>query len=241
MIANNQAIGNGTGVSALVNHSIAGSIIVKDNVAIGAGTGFAVIPGDHLTDEAGSYGAGQVQLVNNVAVGGGVGFSAGTMGPIEYNTALNNSQAGFEVIPDGAPFYNNSAIGNGGPGVLVTLYDTNDALSLPEPLSSPFVPFGENNFIGNDRRRPVLSLGSYGINPGPSAHCGVLIGIFLPTGFPLGQTLMQLPAQNNYWGSANGPSSSGPADAADGACEQDNATTITVPFSKTPFPVSSNP
>jgi hypothetical protein len=244
LIANNQAIGTGTGFSMVLNNSFAGPIIIKDNVALGAGTGFSVIPGNCCTLRSSGYSAAQVQLVNNVAVGGGVGFSASKMGPIEYNTALNNSQAGFEVAPDGASFYNNSAIGNGGPGVIVTLYDEADVLVLPEPIQSAFVPFNGNNFIDNDRNRPVLSLGSSGFNPGPSAHCGVLIGIFLPLGFPgfpLGPTLMQLPANGNYWGSANGPSSSGPADAVGGACEQDNAKTIASSFSKTPFPVSSNP
>ncbi len=240
LIANNQAIGNGTGFSVMVNQSRAGSIIVKDNLARGAATGFAVSPGLPQSLRA-MLSAAQVQLVNNVAVGGAVGFSTTTMGRIEYNTALNNSQAGFSVVPDGAPFHANSAIGNGGPGMIVYLFDRSNAESFPEPIDSPFVPFDGNNFIGNDRNRPVLSLGPFPVDPGPGAHCGVLIGIFLPPGFPLGPTLMQLPAAGNYWGSANGPSSSGPADAVGGACAQDNATTIAVPFSKTPFHISSGP
>jgi hypothetical protein len=107
-----------------------------------------------------------------------------------------------------------------------------------------FTPFASNNFIGNDRNRPAYSFGPSGINPGPSAHCGVLSGIFLPAGFPLyppPPPMIQLAAAGNYWGSANGPSSTGPGDAVGGACAQLNTSTLATPFAKTPFPVSSNP
>jgi hypothetical protein len=238
LIANNQAIGNGVGFSAQVNKSLAGPIIFINNVALGTGTGFSVGPGFCCTDEAGGWEASQVQVLQNIASGGAVGFDADSVGPIEHNTAVNNSQLGFSLVPDGATFYGNSAIGNGGPGAIVTLYDRNDIVSEPEPLSSPlFSSFDANNFIDNDRNRPALSLGGFGINPGPSAHCGILIGIFLAPGFPLGPTAMQLAAGDNYWGSASGPSSSGSADAVGGACAQDGATTIATPYSKVPFPI----
>ena len=43
----------------------------------------------------------------------------------------------------------------------------------------------------------------------------------------------RLQAANNYWGSAIGPSSTGPGDTAGGACDQNNATTIAKPYQST--------
>jgi hypothetical protein len=244
LVSNNQAIGNGTGFSIGVNNGGHPAIIVRDNVALGAGTGFLVQPvgpgGESLLNAF----ATNVQLVANVAIGGGVGFNASDAGQISYNTAVRNSQIGFEVNPGGAAFYANSAIGNGGPGVLILLSDIND-FTVPELTTATFEPFTGNNFIGNDRNRPALTVPYYSISPGPGAHCGVLMGIFLPPGFlavpPPPQTL-QLSASDNYWGSTDGPASAEPnADAVGGACNQDGTTTIATPFSKTAFPVRSLP
>ena len=251
LIANNQAIGNGIGFSIGVNNGGHPAIIVRDNVALGAGTGFVVQPVGPGSEILNNPSATNVQLVANVATGGGVGFSASDPGQITYNTAVKNSQIGFEVNPGGAAFYANSAIGNGGPGVLIYLNDVNNYPGIPEFTSATFAPFTGNNFIGNDRNRPALSVPYFSISPGPGAHCGVLIGIFLPPGFlppagyrpppPPGQA-PQLAASGNYWGSASGPASAEPdADAVGGACNQDGTTTIATPFSKTPFPVWSLP
>ncbi len=236
LVAGNQAINNQIGVNVIQNNCCffgGGQIIVRDNVALGASTGFAVAPGN-------SDSARNVQLLNNVATGGGVGYAAIVSGDIKYNTALSNSNAGFQLTPGGAAFFNNSAIGNGGPGVIVD-YGVGPLPPdfIPGVTLNTFTPFAGNNFGGNDRARPVLSLGPGGINPGPSAHCGVLSGIFLPVGFPLNPPppAIQLLAPNNYWGSANGPSSSGPGDAVGGSCGQNNTATVAVPFSKTPFSV----
>jgi hypothetical protein len=243
LIAHNQAIGNQTGFSVLVNNGHP-PIIVRDNVALGAGTGFAVSPGDHQTLKVAYY-ASNVELVANVADGGGVGFAASGSGQITYNTAVKNSKMGFEVSPGGAAFYANSAIGNGGPGVLVNLSTLGEGAPIPQLTSNTFVPFAGNNFIGNDRNRPVLSVPYFGINPGPGAHCGVLMGIFLPPGFPIGPkppSVINLAAADNYWGSAHGPSSVEPnADAVGGACNLDGTTTIANPYAEKPFPVSSLP
>jgi hypothetical protein len=243
LIAHNQAIGNKTAFSVEVNNPKP-SIIVTNNVALGAETGFAVSPGTMQASKV-SYYATNVQLLANVADGGGVGFTASGPGQITYNTAVKNSHMGFEVTPGGAAFYNNSAIGNAGPGVVVNLSEIEGNVPfLPQLTINTFVPFAGNNFIGNDRNRPVLSLGVGGINPGPSAHCGVLMGIFLPAGFPVGPkppSVINLAAAHNYWGSADGPSSSGPnADAVGGPCNQDGTTTIASPYSTKPFPVRSN-
>jgi hypothetical protein len=252
LIANNQAIGNGTGISIGVNNGGHPAIIVRDNVALGAGTGFVVQPVGPGSEILSNPGATNVQLVANVAMGGGVGFYASDPGQITYNTAVKNSQIGFEVNPGGAAFYANSAIGNGGPGVLIYLNDINDYPGVPEFTPNTFAPFTGNNFIGNDRNRPALSGPYFSISPGPGAHCGVLMGIFLPPGYlPPGSYLHpppspgqapQLAASGNYWGSADGPAYAEPdADAVGGACNQDGTTTIATPFSKTPFPVWSLP
>lgn len=245
LIANNQAIGNGTGFSVGVNNGGHPAIIVRDNVALGAGTGFLVKPAGLGSELLNNPDATNVQLVANVAVGGGVGFYASDTGQITYNTAVKNSQIGFEINPGGAAFYANSAIGNGGPGMLISLSDINDYPGIPELTTATFAPFTGNNFIGNDRNRPALSVPYFGISPGPGAHCGVLMGIFLPPGFlsaPPPPRALTLAASGNYWGSADGPGSAAPdADAVGGACNQDGTTTIATPFSKTPFPVRSLP
>lgn len=219
-----------------------GQIIVKDNTALGAGVGFSLTPGEGGESKI-TYFAGNVQAINNVATNGGAGFVAIFSGEFKYNSALNNSGAGFELTPGGAAFYDNSAIGNGGPGVIIHYEVREPAYGLGVTLST-LTPFASNNFIGNDRNRPAYSFGPSGINPGPSAHCGVLSGIFLPPGFPLyppPPPVIQLAAAGNYWGSANGPSSTGPGDAVGGACAQLGTSTLATPFAKTPFPVSSNP
>lgn len=244
----NQAINNSsTGFNIVRNYCCyygTESIIIENNLALGAGTGFAVTPGGQAEDLGSMLNAGNVQLVNDVATGGGIGFSANAAGQISYNTAVNNSSAGFVLAPGGAPFYDNSAIGNGGPGVIINYVVPGDAPAyLPVVTSATFMPFEGNNFFGNDRQRPVLSEGIYGLNPGPSAHCGVLnLGGLLYPPFSSGPApAIQLAAEKNYWGSANGPSAKGPGDAAGGVCDQNNAVTLVTPFSATPWEIRSLP
>ncbi len=240
LLANNQAINNTShGLIILLNYcgyysSSCGSFTVKENFAFGAGTGVAVIPSSEEEDKGGLITAGEVALVSNVAVGGGVGFSANLSGSLYGNTALNNSQAGFELTPlGGTAFERNSAIGNGGPGVIINYVVGYPPDYILQATKATFAPFTDNNFIGNDRKRPA-SLGS-------SAHCGVLTGIF--AGYPVSPPPqpIQLAAADNYWGSAAGPSSTGPADAVGGACQQNNTTTIATSSSSKPFPVTSFP
>jgi hypothetical protein len=119
--------------------------------------------------------------------------------------------------------------------VIVTV----EAASPPSPAGS-FGAFGGNNLFGNDRQRPALALGGYGapydLNPGPGAHCGVLnmgaiqqsnspMGGHPPPSPPLPRVVLQ--ATSNYWGSSSGPRPNGSGDAAGGACDQNNAVTIT--------------
>jgi hypothetical protein len=237
LVASNRAISNTTGFNVSPNtwHG-SGQIVVRDNEALGDGTGYVVY--SVYRASLAQLSAGNVQLVNNIAAHGGQGFYADLPGPVTYNTALDNSQSGFAVTPGGAPFTFNTAVGNGGPGVLVQ--------TSPDPFSpslQTFSTFSGNDFFGNDRKRPALFFG-FGLNlngfsPGPSAHCGVLnvgplAALFGPAQVsPVPATQQQ--AVNNYWGSSKGPSSSGPGDNAGGVCDQNNSTTIVKPFSPTKF------
>ena len=239
LIASNRAINDTTGFEIISNFwgYSSGQIVVRDNEALGAGTGFVVYPG--YVFQFAEPPAGSVQLVNNIAAHGGTGFYAALPGPVTYNTALDNSQSGFTVTPGGGPFTHNSAIGNGGPGLLIQA--SPDAFTVD--ASHVFSTFSANNFLGNDRKRPALYLGARlylnGFNPGPSAHCGVLnvgplAALFGPAQVSsVPATVIQAP--NNYWGSSAGPSSSGPGDNAGGVCDQNHSTTMVKPFSPTKF------
>jgi len=127
LIAGNRLVNNGSGVNVTINNwGGPGTIVVRDNQTIHAGTGYSINPGypfggDHIG------GAGNVQLINNIAAYGNVGFYATLTGPMEYNSAIDNAQSGF-VITNTAQFTSNAALGNGGPGVLVNL--STDALDL---------------------------------------------------------------------------------------------------------------
>lgn len=160
------------------------------------------------------------------------------------NTASGNSVAGFVISPGvGQVFLSNSAIGNGGPGVVVNF--SPDAVTLQY---GAFATFSENNFYCNDRNRTAGSLCfnvCQSFDPGPSAHCGVLnLGalaaqtpnIEAPPAPPI---LLQ--AGSNFWGSTGGPKSSGPGDAAGGVCDLKAGSTAAKPFATVPFAITSWP
>jgi hypothetical protein len=247
-LSDNEAINNaGSGFSVTVNAYHGGPITLQGNLASGAGTGFSVAAG--FQDESGgAFSAGIVLILENVAVHNGLGFSAGSAGTTVGNTAVNNSQAGFLVVPNNSLFQNNSAIGNAGPGAIVQF--STDGLDT-QGLSQ-FRSFTQNNFYGNDRNRPVLSLmaanfsnGFAGYNPGPSAHCGVLnLGALAATVGPQsGGTppTIHLAATGNFWGSTAGPMPRGGGDAAGGACDQNGGVTLAKPFAATaPFGITSS-
>jgi hypothetical protein len=237
LIADNRLVNNGNGVNVVVNDWVGqGSVVIRDNQAINAGSGYLIFPGFPGGQPRVSP-ADNVQLINNIAANGKIGFYVIESGPIEYNTAIDNIQSGFVVTPGGAPFMFNAALGNGGPGVLINL--SPDPFDLGNTLT--FQSFNGNSFVGNDRSRPTpLFLGFVGggsFDPGPSAHCGVLnLGPLGAVGgptqvTPAPATLLQ--AANNYWGSATGPSKTGAGDAAGGACDQNSATTVAMPFLST--------
>jgi hypothetical protein len=179
-----------------------------------------------------------IQLVHNVGSNGQIGFDATVPGNLNSNLASGNAVAGFMIIPGGAAFQGNSALGNRGPGVIASFY-----YDPVEHRTSAFASFTQNNFYGNDRARPQEPLdipghGLAGYNPGPSAHCGVLnLGVLAtipPVEPPLPQVKLQ--ATNNFWGTATGPAANDPADAAGGACDQNGGSTSFKPFSPTWFP-----
>jgi hypothetical protein len=248
---NNEATGSGTGFY-LQDNAYTGTAVFKNNVASGGGSGFLVETGTQSISGA-AVGVGNVSLSNNVAAhNSGYGFSLAQTGPIVGNSAFANSAAGFLVVP-GAVFQGNSAIGNGGPGLIVQasadVFD--DYNNDPQ---DQFRVFNHNNFYGNDRNRPALVLvepngGGPGVSPGPSAHCGILNvgkaaavpGAPGPVNGDAPSPVIVQKATDNFWGSAKGPSPTGPGDAAGGACDQNGGVTISKPFATVEFAITTAP
>ncbi len=157
------------------------------------------------------------------------------------------------MIPGGV-FQGNSAIGNGGPGLIIQAASDVFDVDNSDPGDQIQV-FNHNNFYGNDRNRPALLIhepnggGDPSLDPGPSAHCGVLNvgkvttqpgGAGPTNGGPTSVVVVQT-ATNNFWGSAKGPSATGPGDAAGGPCDQNGGVTITKPFATVDFPITTTP
>ena len=241
LFSDNEAIGNQVGFNLTVNVDLGpGQLIVRNNMTVGAGTGFAAIPGGCGVCDTINAPASIVQFVDNVAANGGVGFSANLSGLIEGNTASGNSLAGFIVTPGYTQiFQSNSAIGNGGPGVIVNF--------SPDPFTlqvTAFASFSNNNFYGNDRNRPVFSLFGFD-HPGPGANCGVFnagaLAAQTPGGVVSPPPVIKLQAGNNFWGSASGPQSNGPGDAVGGVCDQNGGVTLARPYATIPFGITSWP
>jgi len=238
LFSDNEADADGTGVQINTGQNDGEPIVIQNNVARNGGTGFSLVPGPANEAALTVIGGGNVSFLNNVATGNGIGFNTNSSGDIRGNIASGNSQIGFVVVPGGGLFTGNTAVGNAGPGVVVQY--SADGQS-PDPTGSPpsFRSFSSNNFFGNDRNRPQLQLTVQDLfgavtsfDAGPGAHCGVLNVGALAWVIEPGQTLVpvHLKADNNYWGSASGPSASGVGDAVGGACDQNKATTTAVPF-----------
>jgi hypothetical protein len=242
--SDNKAFGNQTSFS-VVSNADTGPVLLRNNLATAAaGTGFDAKAGFcpscsqtfslNLSD----------QITGNVASHCGTGFSLYSVGVVQSNTAADNANAGFIIqAPIRQSFRSNSAIGNGGPGVIVSF--SPDAFDLL-PDGSGFTAFNNNNFYGNDRNRPLLTVGTPilgAFNPGPSAHCGVLnVGALAAISGPVAVTpppTVNLQAADNFWGSASGPMNTGVADAAGGACDQNGGVTRTKPFATVDFAITS--
>jgi hypothetical protein len=193
--------------------------LLQDNQAIGAGTGFFVDPGSVECDDCFDAGRAQVvTLTRNFAANSGIGFNLRSTGLVSDNVATNNS-IGFEIT-DIPTFVRNSAMGNAGPGALV-------GFLLGGPVN--VVTLTQNNFWGNDRNRPPLTVGVFPFitySAGPSAHCGVLnvgaagFNSVIPN-IPQQVPTASVQAVDTYWGSANGPQPNGPGDTAGGVCDKD--------------------
>ena len=248
VFSNNQSFGNAdSGFSFELNIPL-GPITVVNNFASGAHVGFTVQAGGQ--DELGNaFSATNVTLRDNVAQRNSVGFITILVGPVVGNTAADNALVGFFAVPfNQAQFRSNSALGNGGPGVIVN-FARNRLIEDPNPSPGPLVGFGDfsqNNLFGNDRARPQLSelwapflsvIGSFSV--GPSAHCGVLnVGDLQAIGnFP--SPISTQIANNDYWGSVQGPSASGPGDAVGGSCDVNGGKTTAKTFSTQPFSVTT--
>lgn len=112
--------------------------------------------------------------------------------------------------------------------------------------SRHFQALDQNNFYGNDRGRPALTVATGGaqLNPGPSAHYGILnVGavatLFGPAEVTPAPT-EPLRAVNNFWGAPTGPSTAGAADAVGGACDQNGGvTSAPKAFASQPFGITS--
>ena len=243
--ADNESINNGAGFNVTVNtfHPL---IVLQNNLAQGAGTGFFVTPGVQSI-AAQMLTAGNLEMLGNVAVHNGIGFNLTLIGRTESNTAAGNSQTGFLVVPSGT-FRGNSALGNAGPGIIIDY-----AANFPgfTPPTNNYSSFAQNNFYGNDRNRPVLSV-TPGIgpnpapDPGPSAHCGVLnlgdVAAAELSAYGQGSLDLQtLNAGGNFWGSSHGPAATGVGDAVGGLCDQNGATTIVKSFATESFAITAWP
>jgi hypothetical protein len=200
-----------------------GPVLLQSNVAREAGTGFSVRPGGQQEQGAGVT-AANVSLIGNLAIHDDLGFDLNLAGDIERNTAVGNAKAGFQVVPDNTVFRSNTTVGNRGPGMIVNF--SVDPFDDGTDPTRRFKSLDQNNFYGNDRSRPsmVITTGP-SINPGPSAHCGILnVGAVAASQVsPPPKESLQAP--NDFWGSPTGPSHTGPADAIAGACDQNGGVT----------------
>jgi len=220
-----------------------GSIIALGNFARGGGVGFNVPGGIQVMIGAASN-SSLLHLTGNVAEHNELGFYAFFPGSLTANTAAGNSRAGFEVVASPIAFQGNTAVGNAGPGAIVQFFDDGDN----PPHTVGFKSFNQNNFYGNDRHRPALSISvaqlppaSY--NPGPSAHCGVLnLGVLASALEDIANPPIPAPlnANGNFWGTTHGPSATGAADAVGGKCDQRGGKTTATSFVTTGFGITTH-
>jgi hypothetical protein len=240
LLAQNTAIDCGVGFSAAQSLNFGTSpIVIRDNLALGGATGFVAGPGFQGAGTGEAYKrADMIQWIHNLASDTSVGFHGTSLGTIQNNVASANGQSGFviDAAGFGTTFKQNAAVGNAGPGVVAGFFY--DSVDSPDPKTSFFAAFAQNDFYGNDRNRPAMTVGYPGFDPGPAAHCGVLnVGVLK---YPEAQPPIpnvDLNAANNFWGSPAGPASTGRADAVGGACDQNGGRTNASPYSPTWFPI----
>jgi hypothetical protein len=227
-----------------------GSVVVQNNYARGAGIGFDVPGGGQSAQGLYPVTSGRISLTGNVAEHNTLGFHAVAPGSVISNTAAGNSQAGFHVVAgqgatgQTAAFQNNTAVGNAGPGAIVQFFS--DGRDPPSLLS--FQSFTKNNFYGNDRHRPSLSIQisqdmNVQFDPGPSAHCGVLnLGQLVAyfDAVPNPPMVAPLNATGNFWGTTHGPAPTGASDAVGGACDQHGGKTTETFYASAGFAITTH-
>lgn len=244
--AQNDSIDNSHAAFNITQNQLFGtaSVIVQNNYARGAGIGFEVPAGGQ--SQAGTYPvtSGRISLTGNVAEHNKLGFHAFDPGQMLSNTATGNSQAGFHVITRHGVFQNNTAVANAGPGAVVQfLSNGGDPPSIPG-----FQSFTQNNFYGNDRNRPSLSIQvaqdmNVQFDPGQSAHCGVLnLGQLIEYYdiIPNPPLATPLNANGNFWGTTHGPVPTGASDAVGGACDQRGGKTTVTSYASAGFAITTH-
>ena len=222
-----------------------GYVVVQNNYALGAGTGFQVPGGSQISFSNAGQDSSRISLTGNVAERNALGFYTLAPGDVIGNTAADNYAGGFYVIAGRANFQNNTAVGNGAPGLLLQFF-RNDLTTPPSTVS--FKSFTQNNFYGNDRDRPPLTVPVSQFpettrDPGPSAHCGILnMGILPFYSDEVGNPVIPVAfnANGNFWGSTRGPSATGAADAVGGPCDQNGATTTVTSYASAGFAITTH-
>jgi hypothetical protein len=244
-IAQNESIDNPTAAFNLTTNDLylSVNVVAQNNYARGAGIGFNVPGGARLP--FGTQSSANISLTGNVAEHNKLGFFALVPGKMLNNTAANNSQAGFWVVAGGA-FQGNTAVGNAGPGAIVQFFL--DLFNPDGPASVGFTSFTQNNFYGNDRNRPALTISSaqnsdVPVNAGPSAHCGVLNAGQLTQfaiDLPNPPVVSPLNANGNFWGATHGPAPTGASDAVGGACDKNGGKTTATSYASTGFAITTH-
>jgi len=244
--AQNESVDNAHAGFNITQNQLFGtaSVIVQNNYARGAGIGFEVPGGGQA--QAGTYpiSSTMISLTGNVAEHNQLGFHAVGPGKMVSNTAAGNSQAGFHVVARQGAFQNNTAVGNAGPGAIIQFFS--DGRDPPNLLT--FQSFTQNNFYGNDRHRPALSIQiaqdmNVQFNPGPGAHCGVLnlgqLVSYYDT-VPNPPMPASLNANGNFWGTTHGPAPAGASDAVGGACDQNGGKTTVTSYASAGFAITTH-
>jgi hypothetical protein len=245
-IAQNEAIDNSVAAFNLTQGLLfaPAAVVAQNNYARGAGIGFDV-PAGGQQPAGNAVTSNLISLTGNVAEHNKTGFYAFKPAKMLSNTAVGNSQSGFQIVASG-PFQGNTAVGNGGPGAIVQFF--------LEPTDPPgvdgFQSFTHNNFYGNDRNRPAITVqdvqvSQYFLNLGPSAHCGVLnIGGLTSWGGPATPPnppiVTPLNANGNFWGTTHGPSPTGAADAVGGACDENGGKTTATSYVSAGFAITTH-
>jgi hypothetical protein len=223
---------NGQVVVHAIPHNI--QVVLENNIAIGTQTGFFVAKGVIFCDGCGDYAsANDVTLENNFASGNQTGFDLSTAGLVSQNVAIGNG-IGFSWAEPAGAFSYNSAIGNMGPGVIISTFSNSGPATIT---------LSHSNFYGNDRNRPS----------GSSAHCAIMnLGATNTNAYVTDEVQYDTPAQppyptvtvnaaDSFWGSAKGPGGAASADVTGGACDRTGGQTVASGVQAAPVAIPTPP